>query len=119
MGKRGDLLNLADLLKRITEQIILWIYAKNKKFQPYTSKWLFYHLENRLVPESKYIYIIKKPYIEPIKTLKQAHSIKDELIVLCKKIGIKFKYKDINDVFQHHSINWKNASKTTKYYLSW
>jgi len=117
--KRGDLINLSDSLIRATEHLVLWIYAKNKKIQPYVPKWLFYHLENNFVPEAKYFNIIKKPYLNSIKTIDQARKIRNELLKLCEKIGIKFEYKDFEDLFSQNRKNWEKASEKTKYYLSW
>jgi hypothetical protein len=37
-GKRGNIINLADALLRGNEHMILWIYAKNRKFCPSTPK---------------------------------------------------------------------------------
>lgn len=117
--KRGDLINLADSLIRATEYIIRWIYAKNKKFKPYLPKWLFYYLENNLVPESKYFKIIKKPYLESIKTIKQARRIRNELLKLCQRLKIELECRDIDEIFEEHRRNWQKASEKTKYYLSW
>lgn len=117
--KRGDLINISDTLIWGTDHLILWIYAKNKKFQPYLPKWLFFYLENDFVPESRYFNIIKKPYMDPIRTIKQTKMIRDELLQLSEKIGIKFDYKDIEDLFAQHKNNWEKASKKTQYYLSW
>ncbi len=117
--KRGNLINLADSLIRAAENIILWIYAKNRVFQPYIPKWLFYYLENNLVIESKYLNIIKKPYLESIKTIKQARKIRKELLKLCQRLGIELEYRDIAEIFEEHKRNWQKASEKTKFYLSW
>ena len=117
--KRGDMINLADSLIRGTESLILWIYAKNRKFQPFTSKWLFYYLENKMVPESKYLKLIKKPYLEPVKAIKQARDIRNELLKLCSRIGIKFDYDKVEDIFKQNEKNYEKTSEKTKYYLSW
>jgi len=117
--KRGNLTNLADSLIKATEYIILWIYAKNKKFQPYLAKWLFYHLENNFVPEAKYSDIIKKVYLNPVKTAVQTKRIRTELIELSKNIGIEFNYKNLKDIFKQDGKNWEKASEKTKHYLSW
>jgi predicted nucleotidyltransferase len=117
--KRGDLINLSDSLVRATEHLILWIYAKNRKFQPYIPKWLFYYLENDLVPESTYFNIIKKTYLSSFKTISHARKIRNELLKLCEKIGIKFDYKDFEDLFAQNRNNWEKASEKTRYYLSW
>lgn len=118
-GKRGDTINFAETLIRATENIILWIYAKNKKFQPYVPKWLFYHLENNSVPESQFFDIIRKPYLESIETNHQARRIQKELLGLCEKMGLKFRFKDIEEILEKERKKWEKASKKTKYYLSW
>lgn len=117
--KRGDLVNLAHSLIRATEHVVLWIYAKRKRFQPYLPKWLFYYLENELVPESKYFNIIKKPYLSSLKTKDDARKIRDELLGLCQKIGLQFDYDKVEDVFVQGRDAWKKASERTKYYLIW
>jgi hypothetical protein len=117
--KRGKVINLADLLQRVVEHILLWIYAKNKKFQPGLPKWPFFYLENKLVPEAKHFPVIKKVYLEPIRTVSQAKKIKEELVKLSQNIGIKFQYDTIDDLFTHHRKNWEKAKEKTKYYLSW
>jgi hypothetical protein len=117
--KRGDLINLSDSLVRATEHLILWIYAKNRKFQPYIPKWLFYYLENDLVPESTYFNIIKKTYLSSFKAISHARKIRNELLKLCEKIEIKFDYKDFEDLFAQNRNNWEKASEKTRYYLSW
>lgn len=117
--KRGSLINLTDSLIKANEYIILWIYAKNKKFQPYLPKWLFYHLENNFVPETKFLDIFEKVYLNPIKTAVQAKRIRTELIELSKNIGIEFNYENLKDIFKQDGKNWEKASEKTKYYLSW
>jgi len=117
--KRGEVINMAHCLVRAAEHIILWIYAKNKKFRPYTVKWLFYHLENNSVPEARYFNIIKKAYLDPIKTRKQANRIRHGLVKLCKKLGIKFYFEDLEALYKKSRENWKKAKAETKYYLSW
>ncbi len=117
--KRGELTNVAHALIHAAESIILWIYAKNKKFQPYLPKWLFYHLENDFVSESKYFEVLKRPYLKPIKTLNQARKMRKELLKLCEKIGLKFKYKTVGEMKRACKNKWKMASEKTKYYLSW
>lgn len=117
--KRGGVINMSHCLVQAAEHMILWIYAKNKKFRPYTAKWLFYHLENNSVPEAKYFSIIKKAYLNPIKTLKQAKRVRDSLVKLSKEIGIKFYFEDLEAFFEKSRENWKKAKPKTKYYLSW
>jgi hypothetical protein len=116
--KRGGVINMSHCLVKATEHIVLWLYAKNKKFRPYTTKWLFYYLENNLIPEAKHFPVIKKTYLNPIKTIKQAKRIRDDLVKLSKEIGIKFYYEDLKAVFEKSRENWKKAKDKTKYYLS-
>jgi len=117
--QRGTLVNLADLLITSTKYLIQWIYASNGKFQPYLPKWLFYYLENGQVPEAEFFDIIQKPFVGPITTAEEARQIRDELLDLCGKIGIRFRFGTINEVFQHCRYNWEQASARTKHYLSW
>ncbi|MCX7004741.1 MAG: hypothetical protein NTV22_15920 [bacterium] len=117
--QRGALVNLADLLISATKYLIQWIYARNGKFQPYLSKWLFYYLENGQVPEAEFFATIQKPFVGPITTAKEARQIRDELLDLCGKIGLAFRFGTINEVFQHCRCNWEQASAKTKHYLSW
>jgi len=117
--KRGGVINMSHCLVHAAEHMILWIYAKNKKFRPYTTKWLFYHLENNSVPEAKYFNIIKKAYLNPIKTLKQAKGVRDSLVKLSKEIGIKFYFEDLEALHKRSRENWKKAKDKTKFYLSW
>jgi hypothetical protein len=117
--KRGTPLNLAHMLIRASEHLILWVYAMNKRFQPYTPKWLFYHLENGFVPEAKYLSTIKKPYVCSVRTIKEACSIRDDLIRLADRLGVPFEYRSVGEVFDEEEANWKKASDKTKRFLSW
>jgi hypothetical protein len=117
--KRGSQINLADTLIRSAKNLILWIYVKNKKFHPYLPKWLFYYLENDLVPEAKYFNIIKQPYLEQIKTAAQARKIRKQLLELSDDIGIRFEFRSPDEIFEKERENWEKASEKTKKYLSW
>jgi len=116
---RGNVINLTDSLIRAVEHIILWIYAKNKRFQPYIPKWLFYHLENNSVPEAKYFGVLKKVYLRPVATVTQARKVRNELIRLCKKVGIELEYEDLEALHEEERSNWEKAADKTKFYLSW
>ena len=118
-AKRGTPLNLAHILLQGVEHLILWIYAKNKRFQPYLPKWLFYHLENGMVPESRYLSIIKKPYLSPLRTLREARGLRSQLVGLAEKLGVDFEFKTIAEVHTEEEANWDKASAETKSYLSW
>lgn len=117
--RRGAPVNLADLLITSTKYLIQWIYARNGKFQPYLPKWLFYYLENGQVPEAKYLDIIRKPFVGPITTAEEARRMHDELLDLCAKIGLEFRFGTIDEVFEYCRRNWEQASAKTKHYLSW
>jgi hypothetical protein len=115
---RGQVYNLAHILRQAADNIILWIYAKNGKFQPYLRKWLFYYLENNMVPESCYFHIIKKAYVNPIATVRQANEMRAELFRLCDKIDIDIHEITWKEVLETNSRNWEKASEKTKHYLS-
>jgi len=117
--KRGNNINLADALLRGTEHVILWIYAKNRKFCPYSPKWLFYYLENDLLPESKYLRTLRKPYIESMRRKIQARRVREELLEVCKKIGMEFSYGSLEEIFEKERRNWEKTSEKTRYYLGW
>ena len=119
LERRGNLVNVSHALMHATENIILWIYAKNRRFQPYTPKWLFYHLENGFVPESRHMRTLQRPFLGPVKTVEQARAIRAELIGLCDKIGLRFKYRSVDEIFGTGDEKWGIASEKTKYYLSW
>lgn len=116
---RGRACNLAQILRHATEHIILWIYAKNGRFQPYLRKWLFYYLENKMVPESRYFHIIKKAVMRPIETMAQAKEARADLIRLCDRIGMDIQKIEWSDVLATNADNWKKASEKTKYFLDW
>ncbi len=116
---RGQVYHLAHILRQAADNIVLWIYAKNNKFQPYLRKWHFYYLENNMIPESRHFKIIKKAYTSPITTRKQADQMRRELINLCGKIGMNIVEVKWEDVLKKNSINWENASDKTKFYLDW
>ena len=118
-AKRGTPLNLAHILLQGVEHLVLWIYARNRRFQPYLPKWLFYHLENGRVPESKYLNIIKKPYLCPARTLREAKGLRSQLVDLADKLGVDFEFKTIAEVHREEEGNWAKAADRTKRYLSW
>jgi hypothetical protein len=117
--QRGSVVNLAHLLGTATEWLVRWIYAKNSKFQPYLSKWLFYYLENGQIPEAEFFDVIRKPFTGPMTTLKDARLIRDDLLDLRGKIGLGFRFKMTAEVFKQCRDNWELASDKTKSYLSW
>lgn len=71
------------------------------------------------MPEAKYLGIIKKVYLNLLKTAVQVERIRTGLIELSKNIGIKFNYENLKDIFKQDGKNWEKTSEKTKYYLSW
>jgi hypothetical protein len=118
-AKRGRPFNIAHALIQAAEHLILWIYARNKRFQPYVPKWLFYHLENGVVPEACYLSTLKKPFTEPIRTRSEAAELRQGLLRLCDKLGVHLDFWTAEEVFQRDGLNWPKASEKTRYYLSW
>jgi hypothetical protein len=116
---RGQVYNLAHILRQAADNIILWIYAKNRVFQPYLRKWLFYYLENDLVPEAKYFSVIKRLYTASIANLGQAGKTRLAMINLCEKIGMEINEISWDEVITKNSDNWEKASEKTRQYLSW
>lgn len=116
---RGEVYNLAHTLRQAMDNVILWIYAKNGRFQPYLRKWLFYYLENDMVPEARFFPRIKKVYVESIETKRQARQIRMDMIDLCSRIGMEIHEVKWQDVLKTNSRNWEEASEKTKFYLSW
>ena len=117
--KRGWPANLAHTLICGTEHLILWIYAKNKRFQPYTPKWLFYHLENGFVPEARHLSTLRRPFVSSVRSVKEARGIRDALVNLAERLGIAFDFRSLKELFEHEDRNWHKASERTRYYLSW
>ena len=117
--RRGRPVNLALVLIHAVENLLLWIYAKNKRFQPYLDKWLFYHLETGAVPESKYLYILKKPFVESIRSLVEAERMRAELLGLAEKLGVELEYRSVRELQAENEENWLKASERTRYYLGW
>lgn len=116
---RGQVYNLAQLLRQAAESIILWIYARNRKFEPYTRKWLFYYLENNMIPEAGYLRVIKGVFTKPITTLSQALALRAEMFDLCDKLQMGIKPITWDEVLAKNVNNWEKASEKTRHYLSW
>ncbi|MFH1372381.1 MAG: DUF4037 domain-containing protein [bacterium] len=117
--KRGRRHHMAACLIRAIQHIILWIYAKNKQFQPYLPKWLFYHLDHQSVPEARYLDRLKNAYTNPATTVTQAKNVHADLMRLCHQIGLKHHLSDIEMLFKQHERNWGKANERTRHYLSW
>ncbi|MCP4568626.1 MAG: hypothetical protein GY841_13700 [FCB group bacterium] len=116
---RGQVYNLAHLLRQAAENMILWIYAQNGVFQPYTRKWLFYYLENGLVPEAGYFPRIKKAFTSSLATMADVHTMRAELLTLCDQLGMGIRPISWEEVLVINAGNWKKASEKTRQNLSW
>jgi hypothetical protein len=117
--RRGRPLNLALVLMHAVEHILLWIYARNKKFQPYLDKWLFYHLETRAVPEAGYLDILRQPFIGSVRTVAEAERMRADLLDLVDRLGIQLEYRSVRELQAENEENWRKASERTRYYLGW
>ncbi|KPL02264.1 MAG: hypothetical protein AMJ90_06345 [candidate division Zixibacteria bacterium SM23_73_2] len=118
-AKRGQLYNVVDSLIRAVQSIVLWIYAKNKAFEPYVPKWLFYHLENQSLPEAEYLSTLTEVFTKPIRTLTEAMQIRRKLLHLCDRIGIKYEIYSFSEAHQRTKKNWEGLSEESKKMLSW
>ena len=118
-SKRGHLVNVMDTIITGAKHLICWLYAKNNKFQPYLPKWLFYYLENNLIPESKYFNILKRPYLESISTHDKAMEIREALLKVCRDCGMEFRFGSIDEIFAYCRRNWDDLPERSKKYLSW
>jgi hypothetical protein len=116
---RGRLYNIIDSLFRANQSIILWIYAKNKAFEPYVPKWLFYHLETQGVPEYIYLDRLTKIYRSNPNTIAKAFEIRNDLINLCEQIGITFNYYDSLQAWSAEKENWLKLPDESKRILMW
>lgn len=118
-SKRGRPHNLAHVLLQGTEHLILWIYARNRQFQPYAPKWLFYHLETGRVPEARYLATIRRPFTASITTIGGARKIREDLLDLCDRMGLPFEYRSTGEVHGEEARNWEKAPEKTRRYLGW
>jgi hypothetical protein len=116
---RGQLYNIADSLVHAVRNITLWIYAKNKAFEPYQSKWPFYHLENKTVPEHIYLKELTNVYSTPVKNLNTLMNIRKQLIQLCKKIGLEFDIYSTAEAFEKCEKNWEKINEKSKEIFKW
>ena len=118
-ASRGNLYNVIDTLHRAVQYLLLWIYAKNKLFEPFADKWLFYHLEMRAIPEHKYLKILTEIYTTPIRTLKNAMGIRKKLLNLCDDLELKFEVYSPGEAHERARKNWKKLPDASKEVLSW
>nr|MBN2278732.1 nucleotidyltransferase domain-containing protein [candidate division Zixibacteria bacterium] len=116
---RGSLYNVVDALGRAVQSIILWIYAKNKVFEPFISKWLFYHLEEKTIPEHIYLKTLTRVFSGRVRNLEDALRCRDELLNLCNRIGLNWEVYNLNEVSERCQKNWVKISPESHRLLTW
>ncbi len=116
---RGRPHNVSHALLQATEHLILWIYARNRQFQPYLPKWLFYHLETGRVPEARHLSVIKRPFTAPMRTMAEARGVRADLLKLCDRLGLPLEFRSPEEIFEEDSRNWHKVSEKTRHDLSW
>jgi len=116
---RGRLYNVVDALTRSVQGIILWLYAKNRVFEPYIDKWLFYHLETRSIPEAVYLDTLTEIHTRSIRNLHEAMKFRQKLLELCDRIGLKWEVYSCVEAHERCRVNWKKVSPETRETLSW
>jgi hypothetical protein len=118
-AERGQLYNVVDSLFRAVQSIILWIYAKNRVFEPYIAKWLFYHLEVKAVPEHVHLETLTEIYTTPTRDLRKAMQIRQRLLDLCEQIELKWDVYGFAEAHERSRRNWAKLPAATKEILSW
>jgi predicted nucleotidyltransferase len=118
-AERGQLHNVVDSLFRAVQNIVLWIYAKNRVFEPYVAKWLFYHLEVKAVPEHVHLKTLTEVYTTPTRDLKTATQIRQRLLDVCNIIGLKWDVYGYAEAHERSSKNWEKLPQATKDILGW
>jgi hypothetical protein len=118
-ANRGRLYNVVDTLYRGVEYLILWIYAKNRLFEPYVDKWLFYHLENKALPEHKHLKKLTGIYTISGRGLKQVMQIREKLLNICLEVGLTFEVYSFGEARERTKRNWRKLSDRSKKFLSW
>jgi len=118
-AERGQLYNVIDALVGAVKNITLWIYAKNRVFEPYAPKWLFYHLENRAVPEHVHLKTLTSVYRRRVTTMAHAMRIRDDLLKLCERIGLGWDVYSAAEAHARAVRNWAKVAAESRQLLSW
>ncbi|MBN2227722.1 MAG: DUF4037 domain-containing protein [candidate division Zixibacteria bacterium] len=118
-AERGRLYNVIDALNRAVQSIIQWLYAKNRVFEPYIDKWLFFHLETKAIPEASHLDTLTDVYTRPIRNMRDAMKTRQRLLDLCGQIGLKWEVYSIEEAHERCRINWEKVSPETRDVLSW
>lgn len=117
--ERGELWHLIDFLWRGVQDVVLWIYARNRLFEPYTSKWLFWHLEHRAAPEWPYLEVFKGVCMTSYETEDDVLAMRDKLVRVCSKIGLRWRFYSNKEAHDFCSANWARLPGGSKDLLSW
>ena len=118
-AERGQLYHVVDTLVQAVRCIVRWIYARNRVFEPYPAKWLFYHLETKSVPEYVHLPRLTEVYTQSMSSLKDALELRQRLLRVCGEIGLSWEVNSTAEAQQQSVENWKRVSATTRDILSW
>ena len=118
-AERGQLYNVVDSLFRAVEDIVLWIYAKNKLFEPYLIKWLFFHLETGAVPESRYLSALTEVYTKGIRTISAAMRARKRLLQVCEEIGLRWDIYSEEEALERGARRWDELPPESQRLLEW
>lgn len=118
-GDRGRLYNVIDTLYRAVQNIVLWIYARNRVFEPYVAKWLFFHLETKAVPEHIYLDALTDVYTKPIRSQAEAMRRRKALLEICDAIGLQWEIYSSAEAHRRMIRNWSSLSEATRRLLEW
>lgn len=116
---RGSLYNVIDTLMRGVQSMVLWIYAKNKVFEPHVGKWLFFHLETKAVPEHEFLDELTQVHGTVVRSTAGAMRIRENLLGVCDRIGLKWEVYSWSEAHRRCVSNWEKASQKTKAILKW
>jgi predicted nucleotidyltransferase len=117
-AERGRLYHVIDTLVRGVQQIVLYIYARNKVFEPYIDKWLFFHLETQAVPEFVHLDRLTRVLARPPKDIKQAMRLRADLLDLCGQLGLIYRCYSHAEAREIGEDDWRRASEKTREVLS-
>ncbi|UCG61477.1 MAG: DUF4037 domain-containing protein [Candidatus Zixiibacteriota bacterium] len=118
-ASRGRPYNVNHALMRAVEKIVLWIYARNKLFEPYTAKWLFYHLEVKAVPEHVHLGALTEVFTQPTRSISGALRLRRKLLRLCDRVGLKWEINSYSEAHRRAIENWARVSEETRKLLKW
>jgi len=118
-AERGQLYHVVDSLVRGVEETVLWIYAKNKLFEPYIAKWLFFHLENGAAPESRYLPVLTEVFTGGIRSLSAAMKLRERLLGVCAEIGLDWDIYSEEEALLRGKARWEKMSPESRRILEW